>query len=404
VSEQSQTSQQSLSVRLAEIDKQFSEHAMPVRLRPLEAFKLIHGAVPDGELRNSLFAPIAGWFIQRYGKRAEWDGVVARIPMLIRGNVYLLVIPAVTSETAVRLTDYIEGLPQEIAESMTHEEFQVWGEKAMLATSSVYKIYNLSVDDLHFSSPERDLLRRSLFDIENASTSLKLSEDSQGAIFHAHAAAEKFLKIGLKRAGHAKDMISHEIPRIFEKLLLLRPSYSWLKSAVDALQAFAPDMNIRYKVVPRTIENAVSAIYIALNICGALAQIWLFDLARGTEKSEFLPGRFYFGNGQTTFYCDRLTTTTTGQPGAVLMRFGNLPLTGWSIAELIQVQSCSSLYLEISDARQIAELRAQYDRLRQTCKRQINPKDIGLDIHSSPEGSYAGGVIQVGIKRRDGDS
>ena len=61
----------------------------------------------------------------------------------------------------------------------------------------------------------------------------------------------------------------------------------------------------------------------------------VFDLARGSEKSQFLPGHFYIDGRGATFHCDRLCTTTTGQPGAVLMAFADTPLIGPLIAELV---------------------------------------------------------------------
>ena len=193
-----------------------------MRLRPLEAFKTLHGSIPDGELRNSLFAPIAAWFIERYGNRAKWDRVVARVPLLIRENLYLLAVPFMTGDSALKLTDFVEDLPHEIAANLTQAEMTAALETALLSTSAVHKLYNVSVDDVHFSSEEHELLQRALFDLENASTSLKANEDTQGAIFGAHAAAEKFLKIGIKRAGISDDLISHRLPKIFQKLVGLR--------------------------------------------------------------------------------------------------------------------------------------------------------------------------------------
>lgn len=168
--------------------------------------------------------------------------------------------PFITGDSALKLTDFIEDVPQEIAASLTRVEMAAVLETALLCTSAVHKLYNVSVDDVHFSSEERELLQRSLFDLENASTSLKANEDAQGAVFNAHAAAEKFLKIGIKRAAIADDLISHKLPKIFEKLVGLRKTYSWLKSSVDALQNLAPDMNIRYRLVPQSTSEAVSAL------------------------------------------------------------------------------------------------------------------------------------------------
>jgi hypothetical protein len=396
VSEQTGTTGSLLPSRLEDIDKQFVEHAMPVRLRPLEAFKLLHGSVQDGELRNSLFGPIIAWFTQRYGDRAQWDGIVARVPILLRGNLYLLAIPFITSGTALQLTDYIEDLPQEVPETMTREEFSAWGEKAMLAAFSVYKIYNLSIDDLQFSNSEREMLRRALFDLENASILLKMNEDTQGAIFNAHAASEKFLKIGLRRAGITATRHSHKLDKeIFKELVRLRPTYAWLEPSISALSVLAPNMNIRYQAVPRTTEDALSAIYISLHICSTLAQTWLFDFERGTEKSQFSPGNFYLDGRRATFYCDRLCTTRTGKPGAVLMAFADIPLRGPVIAELVFEQEHSSLYLEVTDSLEADRLKSQFEILRQKCQSPVDPKVAGISIHSGPEGSYVGGTFHI---------
>jgi hypothetical protein len=384
-----------LGLRLLDIDEQFVKRSVPIRLRPLEAFKVLHGSIQDGELRNSLFVPIAAWFIERYGQRAKWNGVVARVPVLIKGQVYLLAVPFITGDSTLKLTDFIEELSPELAASLTPEELTACLQSAMLCTSAVHKLYNASVDDVHFSSEERELLQRALFDLENASTSLKATEDTQGAIFSAHAAAEKFLKIGIKRAGVADDLISHKLPKIFEKLVGLRKTYSWLKSSVNALQNLAPDMNIRYRLVPRSTSEAVSAIYISLNICSVLAQVWLFDFARGSQNSTFIPGRFYVDGRRATFYCDRLHTTTSGDPAAVLISFGGL--TEQFMAELVLDQETSSLYLEITDARESAEMKAHFEKLRQRCQTPIDPNEIGMGIHSTPEGSYAGGMMRLRI-------
>jgi HEPN domain-containing protein len=323
---------------------------------------------------------------------------VARVPVLIRGNLYLLAVPFIPSSVSLKLTDYIETLPEEVATTMTPEEFDIWGRNATLTASAVYKIYDLTVDDTHFPDGQRELLRRALFDLENASTSLKANEDTQGAIFNAHAAAEKFLKVALKQAGHTTDVISHKLPEIFKRLVGLRKRYSWLKSSIDALQQFAPDMNIRYRVVPRTVENAVSAIYCSLNVCSMLAQMWLFDLARGTENSEFAAARFYTDGRGSTFYCDRLSTTSKSQHGAVLISFGEFPFVGALMAEMILGQEHSSLYLEVKDPDQNKALQERFEVFRKNCRNQIQPADLGMGVHSSPEGSYAGGSIRIRLK------
>jgi hypothetical protein len=109
-----------------------------------------------------------------------------------------------------------------------------------------------SLDDV-----ERGLVWRGLRDLENAASSLRNVGDTQAAVFDAHAAAEKFLKVALKRSGCSIPLqsLGHRLPQIFDELVTSEERYSWLKSSVDSLQALAPNMQIRYGIVPRTVEN-----------------------------------------------------------------------------------------------------------------------------------------------------
>ena len=159
-------------------------------------------------------------------------------------------------------------------------------------------------------------------------------------------------------------------------------------------------MEIRYRALPRTIQNALSAIYSSLNICGNLAQIWLFDLARGTEKGEFSPENFYIDGRHAKFYCDRLSSTATGGRAAVLMAFDDYPPIGTLITELVIDQDHSSLYLAVTDSREIAEFNTQFQTLRQRCQNPVDPEAIGIGVHSSPEGSYLGGLVRFRRERQ----
>jgi hypothetical protein len=303
----------------------------------------------------------------------------------------------------VRLTDQIENLPPAITSAFTREEFETVGRKAAGATLSFQHLYSLTVDDSFLDDEGRDLAWRALFDLENAANSLKHIGDTQNAIFHAHAAAEKFLKVALKRCGDkaALKSLGHGLPKIFAKLIALRSQYSWLKSSVDALQGFAPDMEIRYRSLPRSVENAILAFDASLSICGTLAQIWMFDVTRGTEKSTFVSGKFYRDGSGSNFYCKQLLSTSDKRPGAVLTRFGDYPTLGFVMMDLSLDLEQSALYLEITDLEEVNKMRALYEVHLRNRGKKISPEVVGLKITSGPEGSYTTGLINVNLETRE---
>jgi len=283
-----------LSLRLTEIETQLSGRGIPRKYRALEAFKALYGEVSDGVMRNSLLEPVFFWFLEKYGESAKWDGVIGRGPIIIRGSVYIIAFPFTSGDACLKLTDYIENLPQNVRETFTEEEFKDVARKATSAMLHFGTLYDLTVQDTFLSDIEKALVWRGLADLEVAANSIKQSEDTQNTIFHTHQAAEKFLKVGLRRSGSLIDLksLGHNLPKIFEELCTLNNRYAWLRSSVDSLQKFAPNMEIRYGSVPRTVENAISSFYSALNVCAVLAQVWLFDIARGTDKATFEQGKF----------------------------------------------------------------------------------------------------------------
>jgi hypothetical protein len=86
-------STEDLNLRLGEIDAELEAQGLPMKYRPLECVKTVYGDLPDGPLRNTAFDGIVQWYICRYGKRAEPDGVMGRVPVLLRGEVCLVLVP-----------------------------------------------------------------------------------------------------------------------------------------------------------------------------------------------------------------------------------------------------------------------------------------------------------------------
>jgi HEPN domain-containing protein len=391
-------SAEELNSRLEEIDAELEAQALPLKYRPLEGLKKIYGDLPDGPLRGSFFDSIAGWYRDRYGKRAEPDGIIGRVPVLLRGEVYLVLVPLTEGDTVVQLVDQIDGLPTEVGASLSREEFEAIARKAAGATVSFQKLYNLTVEDGFLDAVERGLVWRALFDIEAAATTLRHVGDTQNAIFQFHQAAEKFLKVALRRAGSTTDLkrLGHNLPAVFAELKSLGGRYSWLESSVDALQALAPNMEIRYSVVPRRLENAIEAFHAALSICGALAQMWLFDTKRGSDNSRFSPGCFYVDGTQGTYFCKSTHQNAGVAPSAVLTRFGVNPVLGRMMFDISVDFSVSALYLEVKNEEERAALQREFDSfIRQPPGHRATPEEVGIKIDSGPEGSYTTALLRL---------
>jgi HEPN domain-containing protein len=248
------------------------------------------------------------------------------------------------------------------------------------------------VGDGFLDAVERGLVRRALFDLDTAATTLRHVGDTQNTIFQVHQAAEKFLKVALKRAGSTTDLkrLGHKLPAVFAELKSRSGRYSWLESSVDALQALvAPNMQIRYAVVPRRLEDAVQAFHAALRVCGALARMWLFDARRGSDDSRFSPGRFYRDGSEATFFCKKVLHNAGGPDSAVLTRFGVYPVIGRLMLDICVPSAVSALYLEVTGEQELAVVQREFDSyVRNPPAHRATPEEVGIKIDSGPEGSY----------------
>ncbi len=384
-----------LDAQLADFDKELVSAGIPLKYRPLDCFKRLYGSVPDGPRRAQLFDPVIEWYLEHYGDAIRWDGIIAHFPIFIRGVVYLGQARfAGEEEILAPFEEGIEGLPKGFAESLTPEEKRPVMEKLAFGSRNLCSLHNMLIDDDWLNTTERDLTRRALFDLENAAVTLKHTGDTQAAIVQAHEAAEKYLKAALSRTGSSKDLkkMGHDIPKIFNELVKAHSRYSCLTLPVENLQKLSPNMELRYSSVPRSMEMAVEAYHGALYVSGLIAQMWLFDKARGTTKSRFKADRFYIDGAGTTFYCKRVQGDS-----ATLTLFRSSKFTGSQMADIMMALSQSALYLEVTDALQDTQLRSQFALHLRYPGRKVSPEEIGLKMVHGPEGSYATAVLKVPI-------
>jgi hypothetical protein len=149
-------------------------------------------------------------------------------------------------------------------------------------------------------------------------------------------------------------------------------------------------MDIRYATLARSVGQAVSIFYAALNICSCVANILRFDNERGSRNSAFRAGAYYVNSVNLSFWCTEASTTTAT---LVVFDVGQLHQFSPKVMKLKQTES--GHYIEIFDMAQIAKMNDALSRVMVTglplCAKEA---DEISDIRSI-EGSYI-----LGFSRR----
>lgn len=375
----------------ATLDAEFKEWGTPLLGRPLAVFKRLYGVVTDPLERQALFDPIITWFIDTYGEDARWDGVLGKLPILIRGVLYQGLAMYAFEERPGIYKEHILDLPKHVSDTFDAGEFRSIAERLSQARASFGAIYNLSIEDHCLSEEEKQLFHMGMRDLESATALLIHTKNVQASIVTSHEAAEKFLKIALLRSSSKKRprAFSHDIPSLFNEVAAAEPRYRWLVKPTSHLQKLSPNMEMRYRQMQRTEEDAVSAFTAALHVCGVLANIWLFDNDRGGIPASFVPDRFYRSSFGRSFYCK----TVKGQQ-ACLMLFSDHPLYGRQLADMNLNILESSLYLEIKDPQEQLQFRNQLLGILRSPMRRVTPDEVALRTTDTDEGTYTTMMIR----------
>jgi HEPN domain-containing protein len=387
-----------ISERLSSLDEKFVAQGMPLKYRPNAAFKEIHGSVMDGAGREVLFDPIHKWYLEKYGDKMDWDGIIGRIPVILDGSAYLLNVPLTFNEIQVQLVEQIEGIPQKVANDFSEKYFESVGRIAAGLSTKYRFLYSLIADDCFLNPLQREMVWRAVNELETAALVLIKPGDTQISIFHAHSAAEKFLKVALQRIEQDTDtrIYRHQIPEVFKKLVAYDDRYAWLVQSVEATHKQLENMNIRYQTIGRSLHDAVSCFYSALSICGTLANLWMFDFERGSSKSTFTPQKFYRDGLGIFSLC--LSVTDSGDKKLVkLDKMITLPHNVNMLAAITVEMNASGSYIEITKPKEIYDLTRQYKKLRKECKSRRTPEQCGMVNKSDPEGAYLTGLLKVKV-------
>jgi hypothetical protein len=137
---------------------------------------------------------------------------------------------------------------------------------------------------------------------------------------------------------------------------------------------------------------AVEGFHGSLYVCGIIAQMWLFDQARVSKKTDFKECSFYVDGSNGTYYCKKVTLDSV-----VLTHFRSSKYTGSQMADITMDPSNSALYLEVTDHNQDAQLRGLFLLHLRNPGKKVSPEEVGLNMVHGPEGSYASIMLKAPI-------
>jgi hypothetical protein len=127
-----------------------------------------------------------------------------------------------------------------------------------------------------------------------------------------------------------------------------------------------------------------------------LAQVWLFDFKRGSEKCTFSPGSYYLDGHGSTFFCQQVFQNVVGQkPSAILIRPWLSPSKDQALMFNISVRlDLSALYLELTEPDKIQAARVLLQACAQNDK-QVKPENLKVQISDGPAGSYVTARVRI---------
>jgi hypothetical protein len=279
--------------KMEEADRDFQKEGAPIPGRAFQAFVRLapdydqpilgYGVdpiqYPEFEGPN-LFKRICDWYQERYGDRVCIPESFPRVPVLLRGQVYLIRIPVVYGNPEVKILPLVEGLTQGMIDSLDEHEIHGVINAFKEGFALVYEL-----DDMRFHldptnpsalpDPAVRILKQAIADRDTAVNSLDKRLDTNVACFHAQQHAEKMLKgFLLARNLYTEEQLrktpfGHNLENVFEACL--KASGAFADSTGDiGLLRFIP-MNVRYTMLPVEPSIAVQTIWSALRIGGLSA-------------------------------------------------------------------------------------------------------------------------------------
>ena len=358
--------------------------SVPLILRPLDVYHRLVGREVRDHFANDCFQKIHAWYLQRYGKAAEWDGVLARHPVFLRGKVHILKIVHPEASPPDGLQELI-GILAESSGPVSEQEFEYLAMNALESSHDFGVLHNLEMRPSLLGREQRALMRRAWFDLRDAVAVLESSSDVQGSIVHSHEAAEKFLKIAALHEGHqprelGKRALRHDLPEIVKVLRKDHRKYLSVKKQANTLCELLDTMNARYSEMRRTASDAANAFRLARHCCAFVAAQVLLDDERKAKEAVFKPGHFYRNTHGEEFRFCGTARNSTGVLVSRLFALESKSFDGHTIDALVAFRApCEFNFVEVTDKSAVTRLEKRFSFLQRQ-KRDVRENQASIRI------------------------
>lgn len=192
--------------------------------------------------------------------------VLGKVPILIRGQVYLVKIPILFGRVRFdveKVISLIEGLARSMVDSLTTLEKKQLVDAFFAGYAFVYELEDLrTVCFGQLPNATVRILESALEDRDSAIDALiRPFPNTTNACFHAHQHAEKMLKgFFLSRGGvgeeHLKNRFGHSLEKLFRECLKQRTAFQQAKADIELLKQVS--MEVRYTADKSSLDSHVS--------------------------------------------------------------------------------------------------------------------------------------------------
>lgn len=282
--------------RMESIDEKIRTQSknMDISHRVLEAFiefeKDYEGVLwgPSAEVLKKLQKPFEGvnlfeeinkWYSLRYGEKSYMQTDVGEIPVIIRGEIFLIRIPLVYGAPQIDVLRLVDKMTNHMVQSLNKEEMILIYRAFELGANFFYALdwqIDKSAQDIDekITIQSKQLLSRGIEDIKTAISRIKNKpDDIQDCCFHAQQAVEKFLKGHLTAFVSIEEKtlkeIGHNLRKLIKKVSENLPGILNMKDDIEKVDF---PMDIRYQYFNITIEKAMESIYSCIRICYFILQ------------------------------------------------------------------------------------------------------------------------------------
>ena len=279
--------------RIEEIDQQLNEQDVPVHARTFPAFQLLapyyQGYLTCSPIEARYFGEYEGpnllqkiddWFKNRYGNRFNAPTDLGRIPLQIRGQVFLARIPLVFGKAGINPLKLIEEVTNDLLNSLSSSELCEIVHNYKEGYALYYEIDRLlGISDprfpgLYLQPLAAEFIHKAIRDREAATRCLCRNSDLNNACFHSQQFAEKMMKAFIvQKRGYTTEQevksFGHNIKELFEGCVKESPTFSTVANDVRVISNIR--MDFRYSVPEVPLSSALEAFWSALRIAGFTA-------------------------------------------------------------------------------------------------------------------------------------